>query len=102
MKDSLFYNKVKARWQEYRKGAYSNLQIESKIDSLYNVLTSFGAEERNAKAWGIWQRPDGEWEGPLYVWPNKYISSSYQDELDYLKWWIFNRVEWMDKQFSLK
>jgi len=31
-----------------------------------------------------------------YVWPNDFIGTSYQAEINYLKTWIQNRTAWMD------
>ena len=70
------------------------------IDSLTFVLTTGGAEARNSKAWKIWPPTDEEWLGSKYIWPNKYISSSYADEIDYLKSWIKQRIVWMDEQLE--
>lgn len=102
MEDDEFRQNVKTRWSQYRKGAYSWSHIEHVIDSLTNVLTTEGAEARNSKAWKIWQRTNKEWKGPTYIWPNKYVSSSYADEIDYLKGWIKERLNWMDEQLELK
>src|SRR5690606_34303776 len=35
-----------------------------------------------------------------YVWPNKYIGGSFQNEIMYLKTWISNRINWMDLQIN--
>jgi hypothetical protein len=31
-----------------------------------------------------------------YVWPNNFIGNTYQEEIDYLKTWVTNRLTWMD------
>jgi hypothetical protein len=31
-----------------------------------------------------------------YVWPNNFVGTSYQAEVNYLKTWIQNRTAWMD------
>jgi hypothetical protein len=31
-----------------------------------------------------------------YVWPNQYVFNTYQEEVNFLKQWITDRVEWMD------
>ena len=61
------------------------------VDSLANVITSHGAEQRNSQAWPRW----GE-----YVWPNYYIADNFQDEVSFLKQWIAERIDWMDAQLG--
>ena len=100
MEDEDFRQRVKMRWSQYRRESYSWSNIEHVIDSLTNVLTTGGAETRNSKAWKIWQRTDDECQGPTYIWPNKYLSSSYADEIVYLKGWIKQRMNWMDEQLE--
>ena len=33
-----------------------------------------------------------------YVWPNYYIGQTYEDEIEYLRNWIIDRMEWMDNE----
>ena len=82
-------NDVKLRWQQYRNGQYSDEAIETKIDSLTNIIISGGALGRNQSAWNIIGRS---------VWPNYYVGQTYGDEIEYLKNWIRNRVIFMDKK----
>ena len=35
-----------------------------------------------------------------YVWPNRYVGNSYEDEINYLKQWLEARFSWIDSQFS--
>ena len=82
---------LKQRWKQYRR---SNLRLDrvmSTVDSLANVLTSHGAEQRNSMAWPRWDQ---------YVWPNYYIASDFNDEVDYLKQWLAERIAWMDGQLG--
>jgi len=83
-------NYVKARFTRWAQWRDSNLQYDrlmATIDSLANVVTCCGAEQRNSQAWPRW----GVW-----VWPNRYVSKSYDDEINYLKEWITKRITWMD------
>lgn len=75
------------RWAEWRNSNLRYDRLMATIDSLTNEVTCCGAEERNSQAWPRW----GVW-----VWPNKYVSTSYEDEIDYLKDWIDKRIAWMD------
>ena len=35
-----------------------------------------------------------------YVWPNYFIGSSHNQEIDFLKGWISQRLNWMDGQIN--
>lgn len=87
--DPAYQAEMKERWQQYRDGQYASGRIIAKIDSLASLLTEGGAMARNEAAWGMFGR---------YVWPNAYVSSSYQDEIDHLKQWISKRIQFMDKR----
>ena len=45
------------------------------------------AQERNFDRWPVL----GE-----YVWPNNYIGNTYEEEVDFLKDWLIERLDWMD------
>jgi len=81
----------KNRWAQYRRTNLRSDRVMATIDSLANVLTSHGAEQRNSQAWPRW----GE-----YVWPNYYVASSFSDEITYLKDWLTRRIKWMDNQLG--
>jgi hypothetical protein len=55
------------------------------IDSLALVLAV--PAERHYQRWPILGN---------YVWPNNFIGNTYQEEIDYLKLWIGERLAWMD------
>lgn len=88
LKDDSFMKEVKEHWALYRDTSYSDENIEQTIDSLTILLNAKGAQERNSQAWPRWGQ---------YVWPNKYIATSYNDEISYLKSWIKERLIFMDK-----
>lgn len=90
-KDPQYVNELKARWKQYRNSNYSNANINAKIDSVANLLKAKGAVARNSQAWPRWGRR---------VWPNKYISVDFDDEIRYLKNWIANRLKWMDQELG--
>jgi len=60
------------------------------IDSLANEVTCCGAESRNTQAWPRWG---------VRVWPNYYVSDSYEDEINYIKDWLVRRLSWLDGIF---
>ena len=82
---------LKARWAQYRRSNLRDDAIMATVDSLARVLTSQGAERRNSEAWPRW----GE-----YVWPNYYIADNFQDEVNYLKQWLAERIAWMDEELG--
>lgn len=90
LKDDSFVKETKERWKLYRETSYSDENIEQTIDSLTTLLNAKGAQDRNSQAWPRWGR---------YVWPNKYVAKSYEDEIAYLKDWIQQRVTFMDNAF---
>lgn len=91
MKIPAYADCVKKRWKQYRSEAYSDEHVAQVVDSLANVLTAGGAEQRNADAWNWW---DLQWASSVR--PQKYMSSSYEEEINYLKEWISRRLQWMD------
>lgn len=92
LQDPRYVSEMKARWAEYRQGSYDTERVMNKIDSIANLLSSGGAIDRNQQAYEIMGR---------HVWPNAYVGSSYQDEINYLKSWIKRRIRFMDKQLGV-
>ena len=89
------------RWHQYREESFSNESIMSKVDSLATLLEIGGAENRNSTAWNIWDMTGGTGiKAPSYIIPNKYVSSTYDDEITYLKNWIIQRLIWMDDNIN--
>lgn len=82
---------LKSRWAQYRRTNLREEAIMATVDSLAAVLTSHGAESRNSEAWPRWGQK---------VWPNYYVASDFQDEVNYLKQWISQRISWMDEQLG--
>ena len=89
--DEYYTNLVKQRWAQYRRANFSEDRIMALVDSMATLLTVQGAEARNSKAWPRWGQ---------YVWPNKYISQNFDDEIQYLKGWLSDRLAWMDQQLG--
>ncbi|MGN0213817.1 MAG: CotH kinase family protein [Muribaculaceae bacterium] len=52
MSDGAYVETLKQRWAEYREGAYTQQNIEEKIDSMVAVLKDAGAISRDNQAWG--------------------------------------------------
>ena len=90
--DPNYTAQVKARWAQYREGNMSNERIFATIDSLAAVLTSYGAEQRNSQAWPCWG---------VKKRPNYYLATDYNDEINYIKAWLQERLAWMDQQLGI-
>lgn len=89
LKDPGFMQEVKDRWKLYRETAYSDENVKATLDSLVTLLNVNGAQQRNFLAWPRWG---------TYVWPVKYVATSYEDEISYLKGWVKDRLAFMDKE----
>jgi len=74
-----------ARWKELRKGPFHTDSIMMYLD---DTIESLGAAiDRNFARWPILGQ---------YVWPNYYIGETYIDDVDFLKEWIMERLNWID------
>lgn len=78
-------NKMDCRWTELREGP---LHLDSLLQFIDNKVVEIGpAAQRNFNRWPVLGQ---------YIWPNDYVGNTYEDEVDFLKDWITQRVEWMD------
>ena len=89
--DPQYTARLKERWAQYRTSNLDEAALMATVDSMANVLTCCGAIDRNSQAWLRW----GVW-----VWPNKYVAESFDDEVSYLKQWLHDRLAWMDQQLD--
>ncbi|MBT3748884.1 MAG: T9SS type A sorting domain-containing protein [Bacteroidetes bacterium] len=85
LEDPAFRNKLKTRWMVLREGALHTDSIFQWLDIKTDELE--GAIDRNFDSWPIFSQ---------WVWPNSYVGNSYQDEIDFLKEWISERMTWLD------
>lgn len=84
--DEHFHQQVIERWNTLRNGPFQTSKILSDVDSIATVLNE-EAQQRNFQQWPVL----GE-----YVWPNYYVGNSFQQEVDWLKNWITQRMTWLD------
>ena len=90
MEDSYFEDLFYTRWQQLRQNELSNENLEFAIDSIVNYIDD--AQQRNYERWPIL----GE-----YVWPNyDWKGNDYSDEVDFFETWLFNRIDWIDKNIT--
>ncbi len=86
MQDARFRNDLKCRWLQLRGSVLATSTVHAYLDSMALYLAP--AMGRNFTLWPILG---------VYVWPNPSpIPTTYQGEIDRLKQWIGNRMNWMD------
>lgn len=83
--DADYCDGLKCRWEMLREGPLH-------LDSLYDYIDSVAlhiqeARVRNFEQWPIIG---------VYVNWNAYVGTTYQEDLDYLKWYLSERIAWMD------
>ncbi|MFO1499841.1 MAG: CotH kinase family protein [Verrucomicrobiota bacterium] len=87
--DPEFMQRLAARWLELRKDVLSPQSIQHRIDEIAEELRE--AQKRNFQRWPILGQS---------VNPNWFVGSSYQEEVDWMKNWIEERIAWIDSQFQ--
>lgn len=83
--DPYFSSQYMCRWEKLRTDLFSNQNVINLIDSI--VIPINEAQQRNFDRWPILGQ---------YVWPNQFVGNTYAEEIDFLKNWIIDRLEWMD------
>lgn len=90
MEDPDYNHAFAARWKALRAGPFSTDSIMADLDA--HVKYMGDAVKRNFARWPILGQ---------YVWPNYFVGSTYDEEVEYLKVWMTNRLNWMDGNVSL-
>ena len=85
LEDTAYRDMTRCLWEDYRSAAWSNESIHNTIDSLSELLG-----EANVRDFARWPRL-GE-----YVWPNAFVGQTYEEELEYMRDWIDDRLAWLD------
>ena len=88
--DENFKNQVANRYTQLRLNIFSDAHIHSIIDSVQNYMGE--SIDRNFNRWPILGQ---------YIWPNYYVFDTYDEEINYFKSWISDRLDWMDNQILL-
>ena len=89
--DRVYVADRKERWAQWRQSNLRDDRLMATLDSLVNEVTCCGAEARNTQAWPRWG---------IWLWPNKFVANSYEEEIAYMKQWITDRIAWMDAQLG--
>lgn len=85
LEDPYFRNELQCRYRELREDELSNERIENIMEGMRASLSS--PSLTNYEKWPILGK---------YVWPNFYVGHTYQEEVNYMKQWVIQRLEWMD------
>ncbi len=91
LEDDFFKEKIVDRWFSLRENTLSNDSIFQLIAELIEKLKSSGSIDRNFQRWQIL----GKW-----IWPNAFVGSNYDEEIDYLSTWLLNRLQWIDSNIE--
>ena len=91
MESVYFKERLKEKWQLYRSNNLSNANIEAQINSYVEYLNTNNAVSENFYKWPVLSK---------YVWPNYFIGATYESEINYLKGWINQRLNWLDGQIN--
>ena len=91
MESVYFKDRLKEKWQLYRSNNLSNANIEAQINSYVEYLNTNNAVSENFYKWPVLSK---------YVWPNYFIGATYESEINYLKGWINQRLNWLDGQIN--
>ncbi|MBN2021319.1 MAG: lamin tail domain-containing protein [Pirellulales bacterium] len=86
--DPDFVQRYIDRWTELRQDLFSNERLLGDIDTLAALLGESAA--RNFQRWPILG---------TYVWPNWFIADTYQEEIDFMKDWLEDRLAWWDSLY---
>ncbi|MBK5277845.1 MAG: CotH kinase family protein, partial [Bacteroidia bacterium] len=90
LQDESFRQQLVARWTSLRADKFQTSRIHTYIDSVTTVLNA-ESQQRNFQKWPVLGK---------YVWPNYYIGQSFQEEVDWLKTWITQRMAWLDSSLA--
>ncbi len=91
LEDPNFVTNLKNRWNTLRGSAFSDGNVQSKIDGYIETMTKAGAIDTNFMKWPILG---------TYVWPNNFVGSSYFEEKNYMKDWLADRLTWLDSNIN--
>ena len=90
MEDENYRYTFSSRWKAMRAGPFNTDSIMDDIDNHVKYLGE--AINRNYARWPeLWQ----------YQWPNAFVGTTYEAEIDYLKNWMKARLTWLDGSILL-
>ncbi len=87
--DPAFRMRYADRWFELRRNLFATSRLLGDIDETAALLDE--AQARNFERWRILGS---------YVWPNWFIANTYDEEINWMKEWLEDRLTWMDGQIA--
>jgi hypothetical protein len=91
VQDPVYSNELKCRWKFLRENTLHKDTIFQWIDK--QVVTLNESQTRNYVRWPILGQ---------YVWPNRYLWNTYNEEITYFKSWLQLRLTWLDENMPGK
>ena len=91
MQKEVFKTALKNRWFLLRSSSLSNSKILNTIDSYTENLKSNKITDQNFYVWPVLGQ---------YIWPNFFVGSTHEEEIEFLKSWIDDRLDWMDMEIN--
>ena len=91
LEDDSFKAKIVTRWFDLRQNTLSNDSIFQLLNGFVEKLKISGSVDRNFQRWQILDK---------WIWPNAYVGSNYDEEIDYLSTWLLNRLQWIDSNIE--
>ncbi|MFS4493699.1 CotH kinase family protein [Maribacter sp. 2308TA10-17] len=91
LEDPAFVARLKERWNALRGSTLSDATILAKVDDYVKTLNDGAAISSNFTKWPVLG---------TYVWPNKFVGSTYNEETAYLIQWIKDRTLWLDNSIG--
>jgi len=88
--DPAFLDSAAARWQVLRQNQLSRTHIYAVMDSMTALI-----QEARVRNFQRWNEVIGYW-----VWPNYYVGATYLEEVNWMKQWIYHRLNWMDQTLA--
>ena len=79
------------RWFELRRNLFATDRLLADVDETAALLDE--AQVRNFERWRILGS---------YVWPNWFIANTYDEEINWMKGWLEDRLTWMDNRIALE
>jgi hypothetical protein len=86
--DPEFMQRAIDRWAELRQGPLATATVLARIDAMAAQLDE--AQGRNFRRWPLLGRN---------IHPNYYVGRTYEDEIQWMKKWIRQRLAWIDGEF---
>ncbi|MHC4463830.1 MAG: CotH kinase family protein, partial [Planctomycetota bacterium] len=91
--DPEFQLRYADRWFGLRRKLFATDWLLQTVDNTALLLDEAQARNFNFDCWDILG---------TYVWPNWFIAQTYQEEIDWMKGWLEQRLTWMDTQIGIE